>query len=58
MTDQVALNAITNAIMWDQHMDKAKAEDLAKAAVRGLEKAGYVVVPKERAPDAKKAPKK
>jgi hypothetical protein len=59
MTNKQALAAITSAIMtaniedpvapdgttWDQHvMDKAKAEHLAKAALRGLRKAGFVVM--------------
>jgi hypothetical protein len=52
MRDRKALKAITNAIMKAhvgdparQHvMDKAKAEQFAKAALKGLHKAGFVVM--------------
>jgi hypothetical protein len=55
MTNKQALAAITSAIMTANIddpvapdgttvMDKAKAEHLAKAALRGLRKAGFVVM--------------
>jgi len=52
MRDRKALKAITNAIMKahvdnpaGQHvMDKSKAEQFAKAALKGLHKAGFVVM--------------
>jgi hypothetical protein len=50
MRDRKALKAITNAIMKahvdvrQQVMDKAKAEQFAKAALKGLHKAGFVVM--------------
>jgi hypothetical protein len=54
MTDKKALKTITKAIMKaniddpvgaHQHvMDKAKAERLAKAALKGLHKAGFVIM--------------
>jgi hypothetical protein len=50
MRDRKALKAITNAIMKahdpaGRHvMDKAKAEQFAKAALKGLHKAGFVVM--------------
>ena len=52
MRDRKALKAITNAIMkahvddpaGQRVMDKAKAEQFAKAGLKGLHKAGFVVM--------------
>ena len=52
MRDRKALKAITNAIMkahvddpaGQRVMNKAKAEQFAKAALKGLHKAGFVVM--------------
>ena len=50
MRDRKALKAMTNAIMKahvdvrQQVMDKAKAQQFARAALKGLHKAGFVVM--------------
>jgi hypothetical protein len=45
MTANIEDPVAPDGTTWDQHvMDKAKAEHLAKAALRGLRKAGFAVM--------------